>query len=286
MRDTSRPEGLVFQVPYVPTLGPMHPDAITPGLWDQVVAISGTGRFLPHDKDARWGGVKSERVLDHSVDGAQGMAAATMLDRGGRRTVRLHLYGEFDLDQAADQVAKLAADHGADRAQLVRLTTEPQLGQCCRIQLRTFARDFETTVVEGVTELDRLSGPVRDTWPDFTDALTGEGFAYLAAQERAGALDGPILTVTEAGRVVGAIGPMATHPDPVGRIRLLPQYFGVLPDHRGRGHGRALWRAAMEWGQQAGADYQVLQTELGGASDRLCRGEGLDTLGFVTTTRV
>ncbi|MFE4601114.1 GNAT family N-acetyltransferase [Kitasatospora indigofera] len=34
-------------------------------------------------------------------------------------------------------------------------------------------------------------------------------------------------------------------PDPAGRTRLLPQYFGVLPDHRGHGHGWALWQAAM-----------------------------------------
>lgn len=53
MRDTSGLEGLVSPVPYVPTLGPMHPAAITPGLWNQVVDVSGTGRFLPHDKDAR-----------------------------------------------------------------------------------------------------------------------------------------------------------------------------------------------------------------------------------------
>ncbi|WP_198345807.1 hypothetical protein [Nocardiopsis gilva] len=34
------------------------------------------------------------------------------------------------------------------------------------------------------------------------------------------------------------------------------------------------------------ADYQLLQTELGGASDRLCRSEGLSTLGFVTVITV
>jgi hypothetical protein len=37
----------------------------------------------------------------------------------------------------------------------------------------------------------------------------------------------------------------------------------------------------MHWGAANGADYQLLQTELGGASDRLCLAEGLTTLGFV-----
>lgn len=283
MRDTSHPkraEGPVFPVPYVPTLGPMHPDTITPELWGHVVEASGTGRFLPHDKEARWGGTKAEQVLD----GDPGAGVVTLLTRGQRRTVRLHVYG--DLDQAAERVAKMAADHGADRAQLVRLTPEAQRGRCCRIQLRVFTPDAEAPEAEGATGLDQLPEPVRATWPSFAEEMAGEGFAFLAAQEQAGALDGPVLVVVEAGRVVGAIGPMATRPDPLGRARLLPQYFGVLPSHRGCGHGRTLWRAAMGWGCRSGAAYQLLQTELGGASDRLCQGEGLDTLGFITTADV
>lgn len=43
----------------------------------------------------------------------------------------------------------------------------------------------------------------------------------------------------------------------------------------------ALWRAAMRWGHQHSAAYQLLQTEVGGASDRLCAAEGLTSLGFV-----
>ncbi|WP_431888977.1 GNAT family N-acetyltransferase [Nocardiopsis alba] len=284
MRDASRLEGPVFPVPYVPTLGPMHPDTITPDLWKQVIAVSGTGRFLPHDKDARWGGTKMEKVLG----GTPETGVATLLDRGHRRTVRLHLYDDTDtdLDQAFDQAAKLAAEFGAERAVLVRLTSDAQPGRCCRIQLRTFAPSTETPADDGVIELAHLSAPVRETWPIFAEELAGEGFAFLASQEQAGALDGPVLTVVTDGRVVGGIGPMAIRPDPAGRARLLPQYFGVLPAYRGHGHGRTLWRAAMSWGHRSGAAYQLLQTELDGASDRLCRGEGLDTLGFVTTLDV
>lgn len=73
-------------------------------------------------------------------------------------------------------------------------------------------------------------------------------------------------------------------PDAVGRPQLMPQYFGVLPEHRGRGLGRALWRSAMRWGRDHGAAYQLPQTEVGGASDSLCQAEGLATLGFVVTT--
>jgi GNAT superfamily N-acetyltransferase len=82
------------------------------------------------------------------------------------------------------------------------------------------------------------------------------------------------------GNVVGAIGPMEIRPDAIGTPQLMPQYFGVRPAARGRGYGRLLWRAAMHWGQSHGAAYQLLQTEVGGASDRLCLAERLVPLGF------
>ena len=46
----------LITVPYVPALGPVHPEAVTPGLLADVTGIAGTGRFLPYDKDLRWGG--------------------------------------------------------------------------------------------------------------------------------------------------------------------------------------------------------------------------------------
>ncbi|HWU08814.1 MAG TPA: GNAT family N-acetyltransferase, partial [Streptomyces sp.] len=64
----------------------------------------------------------------------------------------------------------------------------------------------------------------------------------------------------------------------------LPQYFAVLPETRGQGLGRVLWRAAMHWGQTHGAAYQLLQTEVDGPSDHLCQTEGLTSLGFTHTT--
>ena len=77
---------------------------------------------------------------------------------------------------------------------------------------------------------------------------------------------------------------MEIMPDSRGAARLLPQYFGVLPEYRSLGLGRSLWRAAMHWGQRHWAAYQLLQTQIGGASDRLCRSEGLTDLGLVCTT--
>ncbi|MFE3410514.1 GNAT family N-acetyltransferase [Streptomyces mirabilis] len=72
--------------------------------------------------------------------------------------------------------------------------------------------------------------------------MAADGFAFLYEQMQAGNV-GLVLTVLHGGRMADAIGPMETMPDANGMVRLLPQYFGVLPQHRGRGYGQALWRA-------------------------------------------
>lgn len=123
-----------------------------------------------------------------------------------------------------------------------------------------------------------LPEPIRKTFAAFADRLTSDGFAFRRTHMQEGTV-GAVLAVTDAGRVVGAIGPMEIMTNSAGAMRLLPQYIGVLPGHRGHGHGRALWRAAMARGAAHGADYQLLQTELGGASDRLFQAEGLHSLG-------
>jgi hypothetical protein len=41
----------VMRVPYLPTLGPLHPATLSAELLADVIAVAGTGRFLPHDKD-------------------------------------------------------------------------------------------------------------------------------------------------------------------------------------------------------------------------------------------
>ncbi|GHE83410.1 hypothetical protein GCM10017786_13130 [Amycolatopsis deserti] len=134
-----------------------------------------------------------------------------------------------------------------------------------------------------MTELDDCGPEVAATFAEFATAMADHGFGFLRQRRDAGYRDGPIL-VTQAGRrVVGAIGPLTIMPDRSGREMSLPQYFGVLPEHRGHGHGRALWRAVERWSVHHRAHYQLLQARAGGASDRLFQSEGLRPLGYVST---
>lgn len=279
----------VVTVPYVPTIGPVHPGTLRPELFADVLAVAGTGRFLPHDKDQRWAATKDETVLVDAIIHRPGRTVIPTLVRRGRATVKLHHYASTapDLTELRDVAAKLQAAHGAEAARVIWFQTEasavPVGASCTRIQLKAFDHP-EPRQATAVRDLRDLQPTVAATFAEFSHQMAADGFAFLWSRFRAGALDGPILTITAEERVVGAIGPMDIMKDSEGTARLLPQYFGVLPDQRGHGYGRQLWRAAMYWGQSCGAAYQLLQTELDGASDHLCQAEGLDSLGYVLTS--
>lgn len=270
-------------VPYVPTLGPVHPDSALPDLFRAVLEVAGTGDFLPYDKDRRWSFRKEERILVDAVEqGPDRVLVPTLVERGVGM-VKVHVYGAApgSLSVGADLAQKLAAAHGAGKARIVWSlgTDQPETYARggTRVQLKEFTRPGAgpDAPVQEYAHLPEGAG-----FAAFAEEMAADGFRFLYGHMQAGTA-GPVLTVLRDGRVAGAIGPMETMLDGVGRVRLLPQYFGVLPEHRGRGYGRALWRAAMRWGHERGAAYQLLQTEVGGASDRLCAAEGLTSLGYV-----
>jgi len=281
----------VMTVPYVPALGPVRPQAVTPALLAGVIEVAGTGRFLPHDKDRRWAGRKDEHVLAGAITQEPGLVLVPAFS-SRRDCVKVYLYSQDPrgaLGRAAELSRRLCQEHHAGKGRLAWFLppgSEPDpVAACTRIQMRTFSpRDQLPGPVPGVIPLEEVTGPARASFSVFADKLAAEGFAFLEARIRAHSAIGPVLTCQRDGQIAGAIGPMEIMPDSQGAARLLPQYFGVLPEYRGQGLGRALWQAAMYWGQQHRAAYQLLQTQTGGASDRLCRSEGLTDLGLVCTS--
>ena len=270
----------MMRVPYVPTLGPVHPREAGPALFQHVFDIADCGEFLPHDRDARWFAAKDEHVLTEAVLHDPHVTLIPTLSTRGKGTVKVICY-TGPSDTAADLAAELAQVHGTARARIVWFQTpdhKPASGAAAtRIQLRDFTNPAPHP--GGVHPYSQLPPAVASTFAGIADKLSGDGFGFLYEQMKADRV-GPILTVVRDQTIVGAIGPMETGPDSTGATQLHPQYFGVLPDQRGHGHGRRLWRAAMHWGRTHGAEYQLLQTEVGGASDRLCQAEGLTSLGF------
>ncbi|MEV1052634.1 GNAT family N-acetyltransferase [Streptomyces sp. NPDC049887] len=276
----------VLAAPIVPTLGPVHPDALTVDIFEDTLRAAVTGDFLPYDKDRRWGGEKDEKVLLDDVVHQREHTLIPTLSRRGRGTAKVFAYGLRDsvVEEAAELVAKLAAVHDVVSARVVRsLGPETTPPRGTRIQLKDFTAAPCPTPDGPVRPVTAWSTAVQETFAPFAEAMAGNGLSFLHAQMQAGRC-GPVLAAAIEDRIVGAIGPMEVRPDAIGCPQLLPQYFAVLPEARGRGLGRVLWRAAMHWGHSHGATYQLLQTEVDGPSDRLCQAEGLTSLGFTHTT--
>jgi GNAT superfamily N-acetyltransferase len=264
----------VVAAPYVPTLGPVQPGILSAELFDAVVGIAGTDRFLPYDKGTRWAKKKDEQVIVKEIVHRPGLTMIPTFIRG-RGLVQLYHYGESppQLSELTQSCALFGAANG--RVVWFQGTAE---GASTRLLLKTLG-DQDTRHCGDAMPLADCA--VADTFSTFAEQLSGHGFGFLHQRIEAGLSDGPLLVRVEDRRVVGAIGPLGTLLDVAGTRMQLPQYFAVHPRYQRKGHGRALWRAAMAWGSEHGAQYQVLQAGSGSAAERLYIAEGLSTLGFV-----
>ncbi|WP_282690199.1 MULTISPECIES: GNAT family N-acetyltransferase [unclassified Streptomyces] len=272
----------------MPTLGPIHPDALSVGIFEDILRAADTGDFLPYDKDQRWSGEKDEKVLREDMVHQPEHTLIPTLAQRGRGAVKVFAYGLRDsvINEAAELATKLARAHHVADARVVRLlgpeTTHPR---GTRIQLKDFTTGPCPAPDGPVHPVTAWPATVQNTFAPFAETMAADGLAFLHTQVQAGRC-GPVLATAVEDRIVGAIGPMEVRMDAIGRPQLMPQYFAVVPEARGQGLGRALWRAAMHWGQTHGAAYQLLQTGVGGPSDRLCRSEGLTSLGFSHMTHI
>ncbi|GAA3482120.1 hypothetical protein GCM10018966_066520 [Streptomyces yanii] len=111
----------VMPVPYVPTLGPVHPDDPVPDLFAAVVETAGTGRFLPYDKDRRWWDTKTEQVLTDAIEHDQRQTLIPTLGERGAGAVKVHVYGAapHSVSAGADLARKLAPAQGVAKARVV-----------------------------------------------------------------------------------------------------------------------------------------------------------------------
>jgi hypothetical protein len=132
-------------VPYVPSLGPVHPEAVTPGLLADVTEIAGTGRFLPYDKDLRWGGRKDESVLAGAVVQEPGLVLVPVLSTRRASCVKVCVYSRDPreaLSQAAELGRRLCARHDAGKGRLVWFlppgSAPDPVAACGRVQMRAF----------------------------------------------------------------------------------------------------------------------------------------------------
>ncbi|MGH3933971.1 MAG: GNAT family N-acetyltransferase [Pseudonocardiaceae bacterium] len=266
-------------VPYVPTLGPVGPDALSVELFNAVLDVADTGRFLPYDKDRRWSSTKDERVIVDEIIHEPGRTVIPTLSTRGRGLVKIHYYGTGPprLSETTQWSRAWCATSGVATGQLIWFHSTAH-GARTRLMLKTFS-DQDKRHRSHVMDLRDCD--VADTFAGFAQRLRTNGFTFLHQRLKAGLADGPLLVTVDDRRIVGAIGPLTILLDATGTPTQPPQYFAVHPDYRHRGHGRALWRAAMAWAAENGAEYKILQAATGSAAELLYISEDMATLGFV-----
>ncbi|WP_433189753.1 GNAT family N-acetyltransferase [Actinoallomurus sp. CA-150999] len=268
-----------ISVPYVPTLGPVRPQALSAELFDAVASVAHTGHFLPYNKDRRWSSTKDERVITQEIIHRPELTVIPTLSTRGRGVLKIHYYGhgEPDVGHASEWSRTWMITYGAATGRLIWFDDMGE-GARTRLMLKTF-EDQEPGDSGAVMSLKDC--PYASTFPAFTEEIGPEGFAFLYQRMQAGIDDGPVLVAVQDDRIVGAIGPLATMTDSTGAIIQPPQYFAVHPGYRSRGHGRNLWRASMAWGRANGAGHKVLQASVGTPAEQLYLSERLVTLGFM-----
>ena len=269
----------VMHAPYVPTLGPVAPAALAPGMFRDIVAVSGTGRFLPYDKDRRWSDRKNEHVLVGEITHAPAATVIPTLSSTGSGLIKIHHYGARhpDLGRMTAYGQELSARYGAAHHRITWCQQTPH-GARGRLLLKTFT-NLDCCEPRSAVELTTSSNAA--TFPAFAQEAEQDGFMFLYQRLKAGRDDGPILVAVEDDRIVGALGPLTILPDRNGVPAQPPQYFAVHPAYRGHGHGRKLWRASMAWGHASGAAYKILQVACGSPAEQLYLSEGLQTIGFI-----
>ncbi len=269
----------VVTVPYVPTLGPVGPAALSAELFNAVLDVADAGQFLPYDKDRRWSSTKDERAIVDEIIHEPGCTVIPTLSTRGRGLVKIHYYGTSaqKLRETTEWSRAWCATSSVTAGRVIWFHSAPH-GARTRLMLKTFS-DQDKRHCGRVMDLQDCD--VADTFASFAKRLRENGFAFLYQRIKAGLSDGPILVTVDSRHIVGAIGPLGILPDAAGTPTQPPQYFAVHPDYRHRGHGRALWRAAMAWAAENGAEYKVLQAATGSASELLYMSEGMSTLGFV-----
>ncbi|MGH3833627.1 MAG: GNAT family N-acetyltransferase [Pseudonocardiaceae bacterium] len=256
----------------------MHPRALSAELFGAVLDVAGTGQFLPYDKDRRWSNTKDERIAGEIIH-KPGLTIISTLSTFGNSLVKLYHYSESPprTGETDEWYRTWISTFSEARGRIIWFQDTPD-GASTRLMLKTFG-DQDKRKRGHVMELADCE--VADTFPTFANQPGTAGFSFLQQRMKAGLSDGPILVTVEDRRIVGAVGPLGTLADSTGRKIQPPQYFAVHTDYRRKGHGRALWRAAMAWGAENGAEYKILQAESGSPSELFYLSEGLSTLGFL-----
>lgn len=272
----------LITVPYLPLLGPAHPDCLDEALVADIFRAGATNGLLPYDKDRRWFTKKPAMILfDAIYRNPLGMIIPVIAHDMQR--IRLLCYGEIPtdaLDNCTESIRKPYPDY--QMTALSFAVTAESGEDAAIIFLKRFTGSDVQPEDPTVKWID--AGNASDL-ASLSEESENSGFGFLSTEYGARQL-GPTFVICDQGQVVAAVGPIDTLLDSAGQSYCLPPYVGVASKYRGQGLGTRVWKAAMSNAATDGATYLMLQAEAGQAAESFYVRQGLMKLGAVITRPV
>lgn len=272
----------LITVPYLPLLGPVHPDCLDEPLLADVFRIGASDGLLPYDKDRRWYATKPERILAETIFRKSTGIIIPLINRDKAR-LRLLCYGVVASDDLDQYAAAIITSYPDFHVTVTSFVPAAAAGETAAI---IFLKSFTPSDVQPADpSVERVGAADTSDLASLAADEENGGFRFLAREYGARAL-GPTFVIHDHGEVVAAVGPIDTMMDSAGRRFCLPPYVGVASKFRGRGLGTLVWTAAMAEAAAAGATYLLLQAEAGQAAVEFYERQGLVKLGTVITRPV
>lgn len=252
-------------VPFLPVLGPVHPDEMRSELLRAIYDSSQQNKLLPYDKATRWRDLPDERIVENGITAtSSGQVIITETKLGARQ----YIYGDAPWVLDPEAITFTFSE-----SPIAREVNEA----CTAIFLDSYKSGDEQFTDEHIVEAHILSSDLRVQVGNIGEP----GLKMLVERDLVTSQIEPTLIYVKNGRVLGAIGPCTILKDSRGVKRLLPCYFGVLPSARRQGVGSALWRAVRAWASKQGAHYKIFQAEQGSPAEAFYRDQNLKCLGYV-----
>jgi GNAT superfamily N-acetyltransferase len=272
----------LIKVPYLPLLGPVHPEYVTEQLLAEIFSSESAGQLLPFDKDRRWYSSKPAIILFDAIKrNANGLIVPVLSKKTER--VKLLCYGKVTQGELRQCIEATRGSHPTCRIFIVSFAPDAMAEDDASI---IFLKSFSSIDIQPDNPaVERTGVENAGSLVSLADDVENVGFGFLAQQYGNRKL-GPTFVVRDRGQVVAAVGPIDLMPDFDGHAVCLPPYVGVASKYRGRGLGSQVWKAAMSYAAVTGATYLLLQSVAGEASEYFYESQGLVRLGAVMSRQI
>ena len=253
---------------YLPVLGPVYisGNPIQKFLFD-ILNNSQFGNFLPYDKNKRWHRNKTERVLLEEIIYNDKELYIPVKDTL-KNTLKVFYYSNSSPDNVTITKTKKFYTKIKNIQTLKNLYfycfKEPRVETkfiCQNIYLKNITpKDSINKFFKGINYYDNLGDEVQFTFSNLATepGLKHFGFLWKNFIVKDKNLN-PIICAVFKNKIVGAIGPLDLSKDVYGIPFLFPSYFGVADRMRKTGFGKKLWKSAMSFAYQKGAQYTLVQ---------------------------